>query len=97
MVHLSFILNLCFSDTSVANLKYLNHDQALADLEAFILDITRNNHELSKAKWVVFGGSYAGILATLSRMKYPNLIYAAVTSGSPTYGTINFAGGLSFY
>jgi hypothetical protein len=59
---------------------YLTTQQALADIEVFIKNKTEG--QLSNAKWVVFGGSYPGSLAAWSRMKFPHLVHAAVSSSS---------------
>jgi len=59
---------------------YLTTRQALADLEVFIKSKSKKN--LRNAKWVVFGGSYPGSLAAWSRMKFPHLVHAAVSSSS---------------
>jgi hypothetical protein len=40
-------------------------------------NLTANN------KWVSFGGSYPGMQAGWLRLKYPNLIHAAVASSAP--------------
>lgn len=52
----------------------------MADLEVFIKSKTTT--KLRNAKWVVFGGSYPGSLAAWSRMKFPHLVHAAVSSSS---------------
>jgi pimeloyl-ACP methyl ester carboxylesterase len=76
---------------NTTNLLYLNIEQSLADLETFINTITNENENLLfNAKWVVFGGSYAGNLAAWLRMKYPHLVYAAVSSSSTLSATINY-------
>jgi len=54
--------------------------QALADVEAFIID--KSQKELYGAKWVLFGGSYPGSLAAWARITYPNIVHAAVSSSS---------------
>ncbi|KAF0772639.1 putative serine protease K12H4.7 [Aphis craccivora] len=63
---------------NTTNLVYLTTQQALADLEVFIKSKTTT--KLRNAKWVVFGGSYPGSLAAWSRMKFPHLVHAAVSS-----------------
>ncbi|XP_026821107.1 putative serine protease K12H4.7 [Rhopalosiphum maidis] len=76
---------------NTTNLLYLNIEQALADVAEFINTITNENENLLfNAKWVVFGGSYAGNLAAWARMKYPHLIHAAVSSSSTLGAAIDY-------
>ncbi|XP_025192142.1 putative serine protease K12H4.7 [Melanaphis sacchari] len=76
---------------NTTNLLFLNIEQALADLATFISTITNENEKLLlNAKWVVFGGSYAGSLAAWARMKYPHLIYAAVSSSGALSAKIDY-------
>jgi hypothetical protein len=42
------------------NLKYLSTRQALADT-AYFIDQMNKIHNFSNPRWIVFGGSYAGI------------------------------------
>jgi hypothetical protein len=66
--------------------------QALADLAAFHAYATAENNEwgLGTAnKWVSFGGSYPGMLAGWSRLKYPELIHAAVASSAPVHAKLD--------
>lgn len=37
----------------------------------------------SNTRWVTFGGSYPGMMAGWARLKYPHLIYAAVSNSAP--------------
>lgn len=70
---------------------YLTSHQALNDIASFVAGINESNDKLlSSAKWVVFGGSYAGNLAAWTRMKFPHLIHAAVSSSSPLLAEMNF-------
>ncbi|CAH0382901.1 unnamed protein product [Bemisia tabaci] len=61
------------------NLKYLTSKQALADVTYFITQMNIQ-HGFKNPKWIVFGWSYGGSLATWMRYKYPHLVYAAVGS-----------------
>nr|XP_033815340.1 putative serine protease K12H4.7 isoform X1 [Geotrypetes seraphini] len=76
-------------DIQTANLRYLSSKQALADLAHFQTVMTQKL-ELNDSKWVVFGGSYPGSLATWYRLKYPHLVHAAVATSAPVYALINF-------
>ncbi|VVC45708.1 Alpha/Beta hydrolase fold,Peptidase S28 [Cinara cedri] len=77
-------------DMSSKNLVYLNSEQALADAAEFIVNIQRKYEIPFTAKWIAFGGSYPGSLAAWLRMKYPHLIYAAVSSSGPLLAKIDF-------
>jgi len=71
------------------HLKYLNSNQALADLANFRSQIGRP-YNVTDAKWIAFGGSYPGNLAAWVRMKYPHLIYGSVASSAPVRAKLNF-------
>nr|CAD7456840.1 unnamed protein product [Timema tahoe] len=77
-------------DMSVKNLRYLSSEQALADLAEFI-EAMNNKYKLTSAtKWIVFGGSYPGSLAAWLRLKYPHLIYGAVSTSGPLLAKADF-------
>ena len=65
------------------SLKYLSSRQALEDLAAFrqhivdVYELTEDN------RWISFGGSYPGMLAAWTRLKYPHLFHGAVSSSAP--------------
>ena len=61
------------SDMSDASLRYLNSEQALADLAAFRNAMTKK-FNLTSSKWISFGGSYPGSLSAWFRLKYPHLV-----------------------
>lgn len=67
------------------NLLPLTVKQALQDLADFITE--KKKTILGLTKVIVFGGSYAGSLAAWSRLKFPDLIYGAVSS-SGTFNTV---------
>ncbi|XP_006861990.1 PREDICTED: putative serine protease K12H4.7-like [Chrysochloris asiatica] len=76
-------------DLTITSLQYLSSKQVLADIAYFRIEMGQQMR-LTQNKWVVFGGSYAGILAVWSRIKYPNLFAAAVGSSAPLKAKVNF-------
>ncbi|CAH0382896.1 unnamed protein product [Bemisia tabaci] len=72
------------------NLKYLTSEQALADVAYFITQMNIQ-HGFKNPKWIVFGWSYGGSLATWMRYKYPHLVYAAVGSSTPLVANADFS------
>ncbi len=79
------------SDVSSSNLKYLSSEQTLADLANFI-SYQKKAMNLTKNKWIVFGGSYPGNLAAWFRLKYPHLAYGAVASSALILAKMNYKG-----
>ncbi|XP_076000535.1 thymus-specific serine protease [Genypterus blacodes] len=77
------------ADLSTENLRFLSSRQALADLAHF-RTMMAESRGLTGRKWVAFGGSYPGSLATWFRLKYPHLVHASVASSAPLYATVNF-------
>lgn len=69
-------------DFSTKNLRWLNSEQALADIANFHAFITKSYYLPLDIKWITWGGSYPGMLAALARYKYPHLIYAAISSSA---------------
>ena len=55
------------------SLQFLNSEQALADLAAFIKAMIPQ-FKLSGSKWICFGGSYPGSLSAWFRLKFPHLV-----------------------
>ena len=76
-------------DLSTENLKYLNSEQALGDIAYFHSFISAEHSLTSSNKWVTWGGSYPGMMAALSRLRYPHLIHASVSSSSPLQAQVN--------
>ena len=71
-----FSLSFC-SDMSVNNLQYLNSEQALADVAAFI-NAMKIKFNLNENKWISFGGSYPGSLSAWFRLKFPHLVVGTI-------------------
>lgn len=77
-------------DMSTDNLKYLSSEQGLADLATFRQFIHSSFNLTSLNRWISFGGSYPGSLSAWFRLKYPHLVYGAVSSSAPMLALINF-------
>lgn len=92
-------------DMSDASLVYLTSAQALADLARFHEYISSYSccepDRLSSpplklsasprnSKWVTFGGSYPGNLATWFKAKYPSLVRGTVGSSAPVYAKYDY-------
>jgi len=88
-----------------ANLKYLTSEQALGDLARFIQYVSACGNEgadtlsspalelpasAMKSKWVSFGGSYPGNLATWLKLKYPALVDGTVGSSAPVFAEYDY-------
>ena len=70
-------------DLSTKNLRYLSASQALMDLVTFRAHISEEHSLPDDTRWILFGGSYPGMLAAWGRSKFPHLFHAAVSSSSP--------------
>jgi pimeloyl-ACP methyl ester carboxylesterase len=89
----NFTLFFNFRKQTTNNLKFLHSEQALFDLAGFI-QAKNKELNLSKPKWVVFGGSYPGALALWFREKFPDLTVGAVGSSAPIEPRLDFFGTL---
>lgn len=78
-----------FENVSTKNLKYLNVDQALADV-AYFIETVKRERKLNNTMVIVFGGSYAGNMAVWMRQKYPHLVQGALASSAPVHAKANF-------
>lgn len=76
-------------DMSVESLQFLNSEQALADLAAFI-NAMAIQFKLSESKWICFGGSYPGSLSAWFRLKFPHLVVGAVATSAPVLARLDF-------
>jgi hypothetical protein len=75
---------------STENLVYLSSEQGLADLATFRMFIHKKYNLTDSNRWISFGGSYPGSLSAWVRLKYPHLIYAAVSSSAPMLALVDF-------
>lgn len=71
------------NDYSSENLRFLSSEQALGDIAYFHAEMSKLFGLTSANKWVSFGGSYPGMMSAMSRLRYPHLFHAAVSSSSP--------------
>lgn len=69
-------------------LAWLSSRQALADIQTFHAHISRT-YRLTTSRWVTFGGSYPGMLASWARLLYPSLIFASVSSSAPVHAKLD--------
>lgn len=72
-----------FADWSTPNLKWLNTDQALADVAYFATTLSEQfaqEYGVPKKRWLVIGGSYPGALVSWFRNKYPHIAFGAWSS-----------------
>ncbi|RUO95690.1 serine carboxypeptidase S28-domain-containing protein [Jimgerdemannia flammicorona] len=70
-----------FPDYSTENMHFLNTEQALVDM-AYFINIVKipTSHA---PPWIMYGGSYSGNIAAWMRLKYPDIVFAAVASSAP--------------
>lgn len=80
------------SNLSIKSLSLLTIDQALADAAEFIRKMNEKYKFQPTQKWIIFGGSYGGALATWLVEKYPDLAYGAVGSSGTQKAVFNFGG-----
>jgi pimeloyl-ACP methyl ester carboxylesterase len=70
------------ASTTRAHLRFLTHEQALADYANLITSL-KQRLSLVASPVVAFGGSYGGMLAAWFRQKYPHIIVGAVAASAP--------------
>lgn len=71
------------SDLSTENLRFLTTEQALADVDYFARTVNLvadQDLHAGSTPWIVYGGSYAGSMAALLRVKYPETFYGGISS-----------------
>ncbi|XP_055524234.1 putative serine protease K12H4.7 isoform X2 [Wyeomyia smithii] len=77
-------------NTRTDSLKFLNIDQALADLAHFVEEIKSSIEGASNASVIMAGGSYSATMVTWFRQKYPHLIDGAWASSAPLLAKLDF-------
>lgn len=77
---------------STEDLRFLSSRQALEDISQFRGYIVDSFGLSDKNRWITFGGSYPGMMAGWARLKYPNIIFASVSSSAPVQAQVDFRG-----
>lgn len=77
-------------DLELDNMKWLNIDQALADLAHFIIQIKEEIREIRNSKVILVGCSYSGTMVTWFMQKYPHLASGAWSLSAPLLGKVDF-------
>eukprot|EP00756_Hemistasia_phaeocysticola_P048853 Hpha_TRINITY_DN23262_c0_g1::TRINITY_DN23262_c0_g1_i1::g.30229::m.30229 len=70
-------------------LKWLSSHQAVEDLATAHKHITAEYGLGPSNKWVSWGGSYPGMLASFFRIKHPELVHACVASSAPVIAQVD--------
>lgn len=70
-------------------------EQALEDTVSFIVAMKQIYNLQKTNKLILFGGSYPGNLVAWLRMKYPHLVYGAVSSSAPVQSIVDYKGKLN--
>ena len=79
-------------DLSMENLRWLNVDQALADLAHFIIHIKETYPGTENSGVIMVGGSYSATMVTWFRQKYPHLVNGVWSSSAPLLAKVDFYG-----
>ncbi|EDL84577.1 protease, serine, 16 (thymus), isoform CRA_b [Rattus norvegicus] len=89
--HRFYGLSMPAGGLDVALLHYLSSRHALADVASARQALSGLLNVSSSSPWICFGGSYAGSLATWTRLKFPHLVFAAVASSAPLNAVVDFS------
>ncbi|CAG9795268.1 unnamed protein product [Diatraea saccharalis] len=84
--------SLPYQNFTTENLRFLNVDQALADLAYFIRDVVRTQERFANSKIILCGGSYAGNMVLWFKQRYPHLVVGVVASSAPILAKVDFTG-----
>ncbi|XP_052890425.1 putative serine protease K12H4.7 [Anopheles moucheti] len=77
-------------DLRTDKLKYLNIDQALADLAHFVVQMRKTIPGAENAGVIMIGGSYSATMVSWFRQKYPHLVNGAWASSAPVFAKVEF-------
>ncbi|XP_049548662.1 putative serine protease K12H4.7 [Anopheles darlingi] len=77
-------------DLRTDKLKYLNIDQALADLAHFVIEMRKTIPGAERSGVIMTGGSYSATMVAWFRQKYPHLVNGAWASSAPVFAKMEF-------
>lgn len=92
---LLFLFISFYSEFTAENLRFLNIDQALADLAYFIVEIKKQSR-FADSKVILYGGSYAANMVMWFKKRYPHLVVGTVASSGPILAKVDYTG-MHFY
>ncbi|CAH0702958.1 unnamed protein product [Spodoptera exigua] len=78
-----------FPTFTAENLRFLNIDQALADLAYFIVEM-KKQPRFANSKVILYGGSYAANMVMWFKKRYPHLVVGSVASSGPILAKVDF-------
>lgn len=78
-----------FANFTAENLRFLNIDQALADLAYFITEM-KKQPRFAESEVVLYGGSYAANMVMWFKKRYPHLVVGTVASSGPILAKVDF-------
>lgn len=78
-----------FDEFTTENLRFLNIDQALADLAYFIVEIKKQSR-FADSKVILYGGSYAANMVMWFKKRYPHLVVGTVASSGPILAKVDY-------
>lgn len=73
-------------------LKFLNVDQALADVAHFVEEMKITIPGATNSKIIMAGGSYSATMVAWFRQKYPHLLDGGWASSAPLLAKLDFTG-----
>ncbi|CAH2105745.1 unnamed protein product [Euphydryas editha] len=83
--------SLPYQNFTTENLRFLNVDQALADL-AYFIKTMKESPRFANSKVILYGGSYAANMVLWFKQRYPHLTLGVVASSGPILGQVDFTG-----
>lgn len=92
IIYTYIIIIIYFSrNFTTENLRFLNVDQALADL-AYFIQAMKQQPRFVDSPVILYGGSYAANMVLWFKQRYPHLVLGTVASSGPIKGQVDFTG-----